>query len=134
MKRVLIIDDQADLRRLVRWSLELLEPAAELHEANGASAGLHMVQQVKPDLVLLDVMMPGPIDGLAVCRQIRADEQLASTKVILISARGQAADVRSGNQAGAHAYIVKPFSPQRLLETVERLLAAPNLSSTEASS
>ncbi|MEK8032739.1 response regulator [Ideonella sp. DXS29W] len=133
MKRVLIVDDQADLRRLVRWSLEMLDVPAEAHEASDATVALQLVQTLKPDIVLLDVMMPGPIDGLEVCRQIRANSMLASTRVVLVSARGQATDVRTGIEAGAHAYIVKPFSPQRLLETVERLLSPQTAPTTETS-
>lgn len=125
MKRVLIVDDQADLRRLVRWSLEMLDVPVELQECSDAAEALQIARSIKPDVVLLDVMMPGPLDGLAVCREIRADDALKGTRVVLVSARGQASDVRSGVDAGADAYIVKPFSPQRLLETVEKLLAAP---------
>jgi len=125
MKRVLIVDDQADLRRLVRWSLEALEAPVELHESTGAAAALEAAATLKPELVLLDVMMPGPIDGLEACRRIRVMPALGACRVLLLSARGQAADVRAGMDAGAHAYIVKPFSPQRLLDTVEKLLAAP---------
>jgi len=127
MKRLLIVDDQADLRRLMRWSLEVLETPVELHEAAGSEAGLAMAMSLRPDLVLLDVMLPGGIDGLEVCRRIRAEESLQATRVVLVSAKGQACDVRAGLDAGAHAYIVKPFSPQRLLETVEKLLqSAPS--------
>lgn len=125
MNRVLIVDDQADLRRLVRWSLEVLEGPVELHDAAGAAAALDMALALRPTLVLLDVMMPGPMDGLALCRRIRATQCLSATRVILISARGQDTDIQAGLEAGAEAYIVKPFSPQRLLETVDKLLAGP---------
>ncbi|RQP21920.1 response regulator transcription factor [Piscinibacter terrae] len=121
MKRVLIVDDQADLRRLVRWSLEMLEDGVELHEANGSAAALRMAESIKPDLVLLDVMMPGPMNGLEVCRQLRAMPDLSHTKIVLVSARGQINDVREGVAAGANSYIVKPFSPQKLLDTVESM-------------
>jgi two-component system phosphate regulon response regulator PhoB len=125
MKRVLIVDDQADLRRLVRWSLEGLDVPVDIHEATGAASGLQAAASLQPALVILDVMMPGPMDGLEACRRIRATPSLASARVILLSARGQEADVRAGTEAGAHAYIVKPFSPQRLLEAVEKQLADP---------
>ena len=113
----------------MRWSLEMLDAPAELHESNDANLALQTARSLKPDVVLLDVMMPGAMDGLAVCRAIRADADLKGTRVVLVSARGQAADVRTGIDAGADAYIVKPFSPKRLLETVEALLA-PNAANT----
>lgn len=123
MKKVLIIDDHADLRRLVRWSLELLEHEVELHEAHQGTTGLQKARELRPDLVLMDVMMPGELNGLQACERIRQDPLLARTRVVLLSARGQATDVQAGLAAGADAYIVKPFSPQRLLETAEQLLA-----------
>ncbi len=124
MKTVLIIDDHADLRRLVSWSLEMLEDEVELVEAKDGSTGLEVARRVRPDLVLLDVMMPGELNGLEVCRRIRADADLVATRIVLLSARGQAADVKAGLAAGAHSYMVKPFSPQRLLDTATQLLSS----------
>ncbi len=125
MKRVLVVDDQAELRTLVRWSLELLEGPVEFAEACDAEAGLQLARTLRPDLVLLDVMMPGDMNGLQACRVLRGEPSLAHTRVVLLSARGQLADVRQGLDAGASAYLVKPFSPQRLLETAEQLLRHP---------
>lgn len=125
MKKVLIVDDQADLRSLVRISLELLDPPVQTHEATEGESALRLAKELSVDLVLLDVMMPGTLSGLDVCRHMRAMPELAHTRVVLLSARGQATDVRAGIAAGAHAYIVKPFSPERLLETAEKLLATP---------
>jgi DNA-binding response OmpR family regulator len=123
VKTVLIIDDHADLRRLVSWSLEMLEDEITLLEAKDGTTGLALAHRVRPDLVLLDVMMPGELNGLEVCRRIRADTELSATRVVLLSARGQASDVKAGLEAGAHSYMVKPFSPQRLLDTATQLLA-----------
>ncbi len=130
MKRILIVDDQADLRRLVRWSLELVEEEVEWHDAPTGDAALVHAGRIVPDLVLLDIMTPGELDGLQVCERIRTDPRLAATKVVLLSARGQKADIEAGLARGAHAYVVKPFSPQKLLETVEGLLAATPETST----
>lgn len=123
MMTILVVDDHADLRRLIRWALELLEKPYELVEASSGSTALAKAQELKPDLLLLDVMMPGGVDGLEVCRQIKADRDLSDTYVILLSARGQAQDIQTGLAAGADAYMVKPFSPARLLEVVEGILA-----------
>jgi len=122
MIKILVIDDHADLRRLVRWALEMLKQPIELHEGSSGAKALEMAHRLKPRLILLDVMMPGGIDGLEVCRQVKAAPELAGTKVVLLSARGQTQDVQTGLDAGADAYMVKPFSPQRLLDAVEQLL------------
>lgn len=118
--KILLVEDHADIRRLVRMTLEF-EPF-EIHEAANAEDGLAMARRLSPDLVLLDVMMPGAMNGLDLCRTLRADPQLAATPVMMLSARGQAADREAGLQAGAAAYLVKPFSPIALLEQVNQLL------------
>ena len=69
-------------------------------------------------------MMPGTIDGLQVCRSIKSDVAMADVKVVLLSARGQARDREAGAQAGADVYLVKPFSPLELIDTIERLMAS----------
>jgi CheY-like chemotaxis protein len=122
MKRVLIVEDQSDIRKLIRMTLEFED--YEIHEAADGAVGLHMVQAVRPDLVLLDVMMPGEFDGLQVCQRIKSDPSLAPMKVVLLTARGQARDREAGAAARADEYLVKPFSPLQLIETIERLMAA----------
>ena len=122
MKRVLIVEDQADIRKLIRMTLEF-EPY-EIHEAADGTEGLRVADQVKPDLILLDVMMPGEFDGLQVCTRIRANPSLRDTPVVLLTARGQNQDRDAGEQAGADQYLIKPFSPLQLIETIERLLPA----------
>ena len=82
-----------------------------------------MAGVVAPDLMLLDVMMPGALNGLDVCRAMRQDARLAHTKIVLLSARGQSTDIQAGLDAGADDYIVKPFRPLQLVEAVEKLLA-----------
>lgn len=118
--KILLVEDHADIRRLVRMTLEF-EPF-EIHEAANADDGLALARRVRPDLVLLDVMMPGTMNGLDLCRLLRADPHLAATPVMMLSARGQSADREAGLQAGAAAYLVKPFSPIALLEQVNQLL------------
>ncbi len=121
MTRLLIVDDQAELRRLIRLSLAS-EPY-ELHEAADGVEGLRQALALRPALVLLDVVMPGELDGLQLCARLRAEPTLAATRVLLLSARGQAHDHAAGALAGADAYLDKPFSPLQLAETVEQLLA-----------
>jgi DNA-binding response OmpR family regulator len=73
--------------------------------------------------MLLDVMMPGRLDGFQVCRAIKADAELQSTLVVMLTARGQSSDVSAGEQSGADAYLVKPFSPLELIDRVEAMVA-----------
>ncbi len=122
MKRILIVEDQADIRKLIRMTLEFED--YEIHEASDGAAGLRMASAVHPDLVLLDVMMPGEMDGLQVCQHLKADPEMRHVKVALLTARGQSRDREAGQQAGADEYLVKPFSPLQLIETIERLMAA----------
>lgn len=120
MHKILIVEDHADIRRLIRMTLEF--EAVEIHEAADADAGLAAAKALRPDLVLLDVMMPGSMDGLALCRALRADPALATVPVVVLSARGHACDRQAGLDAGATAYLVKPFSPMQLLELTGTLL------------
>ena len=120
MSRILVIEDQSDIRRLIRWALE--EQPHELQEANTGPAGLAAAQAQPPDLVLLDWMMPGGMDGPQVCRALRADPRLAHVKIVMLSARAAPADLRAGQEAGADDYLVKPFSPRVLVDAIHRLL------------
>ncbi|MFO1318423.1 MAG: response regulator [Burkholderiales bacterium] len=120
-RKILIVEDQADLRKLVRMTLEF--GGVEIHEAADGATGLHMAQSLKPDLVLLDVMMPGELDGYQVCERIKTDKSLAGVKVVLLTARGQQTDLDQGRKAGCDAYLVKPFSPLELIDKVEELTA-----------
>lgn len=120
MKRVLIVEDQPDIRRLIRMTLEF-EPY-EVHEAADGTAGLQLARQLRPDVLLLDVMLPGGLGGLAVCEQVRAEPGLNHTRVVLLTACGQPHDRDAGLRAGAHEYLVKPVSPLQLVETLDRLL------------
>jgi DNA-binding response OmpR family regulator len=118
MKKILIVDDHADIRALVRMTMEL--ESFELFEAQDGLVGLEMARSLQPDLVLLDVMMP-KLDGLQVCREIRNDPALRSTRIVMLSARGQVNDTQAGLAAGADLYLVKPFNPMGLLEVARKL-------------
>ena len=120
MKRLLIVEDQADIRKLIRMTLEFED--YDIHEAVNGVEGLRKAIEITPDLILLDVMMPGELDGLAVCARVRTDPALQQTKVVLLSARSQLQDFEAGTRAGADAYLAKPFSPLQLIESIERLL------------
>lgn len=120
MKRVLIIEDQDDVREVIRITLELEN--FEIHDARDGPSGLQLATQLRPDIVLLDVMMPGGIDGMQVCQRIKHDPTLKRTKVVMLTALDQATDRKAAQAAGADHYLAKPFSPIELLEVVNRLL------------
>jgi DNA-binding response OmpR family regulator len=120
MKRVLIVEDQADIRELIRMTLELED--LDIRECETGDAGLSVAQQWRPDLMLLDVMMPGALDGFDVCRTAKADPALAQIKVVMLTARMQDADRQAGLACGADDYLTKPFSPRQLLGVVHQLL------------
>lgn len=116
LNTILIVDDNADLRKLVRMTL--LRSPYQLIEAVSGDEALPMIRELRPQIVVLDVMMPGQHDGYAVCRIVKADPELALTKIILLTARGQQADLEMGRQVGADEYLVKPFSPAELLRKI----------------
>lgn len=117
---VLVVDDDQDIRELVSWKLEA-SGFQVLGEADG-EAGLAAALEVRPDLVLLDWMMPR-LTGLEVCRSLREDAATAHVPVILLTAKAQEADIQRGFAAGADDYIVKPFSPRELVSRVDAVLA-----------
>ncbi len=119
MKRVLIIEDQPEIRDLIRMTLEM--EALDIHEAHDGVSGIQQAQRLQPHLVLLDVMLPGSTDGFAVCEQLRADPRFEDTRIVLLTARAQADDRARGLKAGADEYMVKPFSPRHLLQVVGQL-------------
>ncbi|SER61825.1 response regulator transcription factor [Giesbergeria anulus] len=118
-KRILIVEDHADIRRLIRMTLEFEDH--DIREAANADEGLVQVREWGPELLLLDVMMPGSMDGLGLCRLVKTDPTLGRPNVILLTARGQSQDVEAGMNAGANAYLLKPFSPLKLIETINSL-------------
>ncbi|GAA5448072.1 phosphate regulon transcriptional regulatory protein PhoB [Deinococcus depolymerans] len=117
---ILIADDHADLRKLIRMTL--LGGPFSVMEAEDGPQALAAARARRPDLIILDVMMPGGLDGYQVCAQVKADPTLRDVPVILVTARAQRADLQAGQDAGADAYLVKPFSPMELLERVTAML------------
>jgi DNA-binding response OmpR family regulator len=121
MIRILIVDDHPDIRRLVRMTLEFAGYDADIVEAPDGATALELARTFKPDLVLTDLMMPGAVDGMALCRALKSDAATRGAAVVMITARGLAADRSEGMAAGACAYLVKPFSPLELIRTLDDL-------------
>lgn len=120
-----MVDDQADIRKLIRLALGR---RFSVIEAKNADEAYSMIQNQRPDFVLLDVMMPGEMDGFDLCARIKQDRNLASTHVIMMTALAQIADQEKGHRVGANAYFTKPFSPNalsRYLEQVEIAIMEP---------
>lgn len=118
-KKILIADDEDNVRELVRVSLE--DEGYEIHEAREGNEALAMAKSLKPDLIILDIMMPGKT-GYEVCEELKQDPATRSAYVIFLSARGKAASERTGKQKGGDEFMVKPFEPKELRERVFRAL------------
>jgi two-component system phosphate regulon response regulator PhoB len=119
MKKVLIVDDQPDIRKLIRMTLEFED--CDIQEASTAPSALEATKRWRPDVVLMDVMMPGDYDGVELCRRVKSHADLANTRVVMLTARGQQRDLEEGRQAGADVYLVKPFSPMQLADVVGKI-------------
>jgi CheY-like chemotaxis protein len=120
MTTILLVDDHSDIRRLIRITLG---KSFDVLEAEDGKSALDIARQQKPDVVVLDIMMPGELDGLQVLDAIKSDPQLKHTRVIMVTARGQARDYEDGVQRGADAYFIKPFSPLKLVAAIKESLA-----------
>lgn len=119
-KTILIVDDDVYIRRPLEFILRA-EGFAPVTASSGEE-GLKKAGEVLPDLIFLDVMMPG-LDGFTVCRRLKADPRLARIPVVLLSARGQEDDRDCGLSAGAADFMTKPYSPAELVRRVRELLA-----------
>jgi DNA-binding response OmpR family regulator len=119
-KTVLVVDDEQDILDLVRFRLE--HDGYRVLTASDGQTGLTLARAERPDLCILDVMMP-KLSGLEVLAELRADPGTAATRVILLTARGQDADVDRGFELGAHDYVTKPFSPKELRRRVHSQLS-----------
>lgn len=116
---ILVIDDEADLIELVRYNAE--REGFDVIAATDGRAGLDVAKQHRPDLIVLDVMMPG-MDGLEVCRELRRDSDTDRTPVIMLTARAAESDRVVGLELGADDYLTKPFSPRELVARVKAVL------------
>ena len=112
IKRVLVVDDEPDIRELVQHHLEI--EGFEVLSAPDGEKGLFLIQNELPDLIILDLMLPG-IDGLEVCRKLNNIESTSDIPIIMLTAKGEEIDIIKGLAYGADDYVTKPFSPRVLM-------------------
>ena len=116
---VLVIDDEKDLLELVRYNLE--KEGYRIRTAENGETGLESVVRELPDIVIVDLMLPG-IDGFEVCRRLRADQRTVRTPIIMLTAKSEETDRIVGLEIGADDYVTKPFSPRELVARIKAVL------------
>ena len=119
IKRVLVVDDEPDIRELVQHHLEI--EGFEVLSAPDGEKGLFFIQNELPDLIILDLMLPG-IDGLEVCRKLNNIESTSDIPIIMLTAKGEEIDIIKGLAYGADDYVTKPFSPRVLMARAKAIL------------
>jgi len=122
-KKIVIIDDEIHIRSLMEQTLEDLEDDYNviILSAGDGLSGIDMIRREKPDLVFLDVMMPGK-NGYDICMEIKGEPEFKDTVIILLTASGQKMDKKKGYDAGAFRYCTKPFDPDEILELAKDVL------------
>lgn len=121
-KKLLIVDDEAHIRMLIEQTLEDLEDeGVELLFASNGEEALKLIQDEKPAMVFLDVMMP-KMNGMEVCQRVKGDDQLEGIYIALLTAKGQEVDKQKGKDVGANNYLTKPFDPDALLDLAREVL------------
>ena len=117
--KILVIEDDDDIQELITYNL--VREGYLVSSTTSGEAGLEAARRSAPDLVLLDLMLPG-IDGLEVCRMLRADHRTAAVPIVMLTAKGEETDVVTGLEVGADDYITKPFSPKVVVARIRNIL------------
>jgi two-component system phosphate regulon response regulator PhoB len=118
-KKILIVEDEKDIAELIAFNLE--EEGFEIVSASSGEEGLTKAVSEKPDLVLLDIMLPG-INGLDVCRVMKSDDKTRHIPIMMLTARNDDVDIITGLEIGADDYVTKPFSPRVLTARIRAIL------------
>jgi two-component system, OmpR family, phosphate regulon response regulator PhoB len=122
MKKILIVDDEPGIRKLVKSTLKSKD--YQILQAENGQKAVDIAREENPDLILMDIMMPGDLDGLGATRILKGDPKTSHSAIIILSARIQEEDLAKGMQAGANEYFTKPFSPLDLVKKVEEVLGS----------
>ena len=120
MKKILIVDDDAQIRGLV--DVTLRSDDYQIFQAENGEKAIEIARAEKPDLIIMDVMMPGDIDGFEATCILKNDPETKSSSIIILSGKGQEAERKKGFAADADDYFTKPFSPLALIKKVEEVL------------
>lgn len=120
--KILIIDDEVDLVETIRFSLEL--EGFQVLAAHNGEEGLNLARKEKPDLILLDLMLP-KIDGYKICRLLKFDEKYKHIPILMLTARSQEKDRLLGLETGADEYITKPFDLPDLINKIKKYFSSP---------
>lgn len=120
-KRILVVEDEPDILEVLRARFEAA--GFEVEAATDGLTALNRARTISPDLIVLDLMLPG-IDGFSICAMLKRDQQYSRIPILILSARSQPNDVNTGLGLGADAYLTKPFRAEELLEKVNDLLGA----------
>ncbi len=121
-RRILIVDDQAEIRRLVRYALQ--DGDFTLYEAANGELALRIAAVAQPELVVLDQMMPGALDGLQVCQQMKTDPRFAHALILMLTGNAEATDRQAALAAGVNYFLTKPFAAAKLRAIVDVMLSA----------
>lgn len=121
-KTILIADDHFEIRELLRDTLQT--DSNEIHFAENGRKAVELAETKQPDIIIMDIMMPGRINGLEAAQMIKRSENSKNSKIIILSAKGKDRDKINAIKAGASAFIEKPFSPADLLDKIDTLLNA----------
>jgi DNA-binding response OmpR family regulator len=121
MPRILIVDDEPNL--VLALELLMKKEGYETHAVDDGEKALEAAERLRPDLILLDVMMP-KLDGYEVCQRIRANPALAGVAIVMLTAKGREVEREKGLALGADLYITKPFSTREVVRKVKEVLAA----------
>ena len=121
-QKILIVDDEAHIRMLIEQTLEELEDeGVEFLTAENGEIALEIIQEEKPNLVFLDVMMP-KMNGMEVCRRVKKELGMEEVYIVLLTAKGQELDRLKGQEVGADVYMTKPFDPEVILNKAKEVL------------
>ncbi|MBT5028409.1 MAG: response regulator [Nitrospina sp.] len=119
MKKILVVDDSKKIRDLISV---MLEDSYEITNVDSAEKAIEAVKKDEPDLVLMDIMMPGKLNGVEATKILKNSPTTKSITIILLTAKGQKIDIEEGRKVGADAYIVKPFSLAVLRERIHEFI------------
>lgn len=120
MTKILVVDDQEEVRTLLATTL--VRARYQILTVGEGSLALAVAREQKPDLIIMDVMMPGRINGLEATRILKSDPETSGCPIIILSGKDRVDDLRKGIEAGANSYFIKPFSPRQLIQRIEELL------------